>query len=153
PELFTAPPGAVDAVFSQDGRGVVYASPLLDAFVRADLRGVQTHVVDAARRPEPELRLGEVLFFTELMAPENVSSDTHSRFSCETCHFEGGVDGRTHYTGRGDVSVVTKPLFGLANNRPHFSRAMDPDLSSVCHNEFRVAGAGSGTDPWFSLEA
>jgi hypothetical protein len=49
------------------------------------------------------------------------------------------------------VSVVTKPLFGLANNRPHFSRAMDPDLSSVCHNEFRVAGAGSGTDPWFAL--
>jgi hypothetical protein len=50
------------------------------------------------------------------------------------------------------VSVVTKPLFGLANNRPHFSRAMDPDLSSVSHNEFRVAGAGSGTDPWFTLE-
>jgi hypothetical protein len=61
------------------------------------------------------------------------------------------VDGRRHYTGRADVSVVTKPLFGLANNRPHFSRAMDPDLSAVCHAEFRVAGAGSGTDPWFSL--
>ena len=50
------------------------------------------------------------------------------------------------------MSVVTKPLFGLANNRPHFSRAMDPDLSSVSHNEFRVAGAGSGQDPWFTLE-
>jgi hypothetical protein len=86
------------------------------------------------------------------MAPDNVSTGTHSRFSCETCHFEGGLDGRVHYTGRGDVSVVTKPLFGLANNRPHFSRAMDPDLSSVGHNEFRVAGAGSGKDPWFSLQ-
>jgi cytochrome c peroxidase len=97
--------------------------------------------------------LGEALFFTELMAPDSSAVGSHSRFSCETCHFEGSVDGRTHYTGRGNVSVVTKPLFGLANNRPHFSRALDPDLSSVSHNEFRVAGAGSGRDPWFTLEA
>jgi cytochrome c peroxidase len=107
--------------------------------------------VEPERRPPPEVRLGEALFFTELMAPENSSKGTHSRFSCETCHFEGGVDGRLHYTGRADISVVTKPLFGLANNRPHFSRAMDPDLSSVSHNEFRVAGAGSEQDPWFTL--
>jgi cytochrome c peroxidase len=107
--------------------------------------------VDIERRPEPRVRLGEALFFTNLIAPHNVSAGTHSRFSCETCHFEGGVDGRTHYTGRGDVSVVTKPLFGLANNRPHFSRALDRDLSSVSHNEFRVSGAGSGTDPWFTV--
>jgi hypothetical protein len=93
------------------------------------------------------------LFFTSLIAPENLSAGTHTRLSCETCHFEGGVDGRTHYTGRDDVSVVTKPLFGLANNRPHFSRALDRDLSSVSHNEFRVAGAGSSTDPWFDIES
>lgn len=151
-EVTSAPPGAADAVFFDAGRAVVYASPLLDAFVAVDARGVQVRHVDVDRRPSVSVRLGEALFFTELMAPENNSQGTHSRFSCETCHFEGGLDGRTHYTGRADVSVVTKPLFGLANNRPHFSRAMDPDLSSVCHNEFRVAGAGSGTDPWFRLE-
>jgi len=145
-----APPGASDAVFTGAG-GVTYASPLLDAWIRLDAAGSRVVHVDRKSRPELDVRLGEALFFTDLMAPENTSQGSHSRFSCETCHLEGGVDGRQHYTGRADVSVVTKPLFGLANNRPHFSRALDPDLSSVSHNEFRVAGAGSGTDPWFTL--
>jgi cytochrome c peroxidase len=149
-ETLAIAPGVSDAVFASDG-SIAYADPLFDAWIKVDPAGVHFTRVDPAHRPEPDVRLGEALFFTELMAPENVSAGTHSRFSCETCHFEGGVDGRMHYTGREDVSVGTKPLFGLANNRPHFSRAMDPDLSSVCHNEFRVAGAGSGTDPWFTL--
>ena len=85
------------------------------------------------------------------MAPHNSSDGAHSRFTCETCHFEGQVDGRTHHTGRGDVHATTKPLVGLFNNKPHFTRALDPDLTTVVHNEFRVAGAESGTDPWFSL--
>lgn len=151
-EVESVPPGASDAVFGSGGQ-VVYASPLLDAWVKVEAASLAVHHVDPERRPEPRVRLGEALFFTSLIAPDNVSAGTHSRFSCETCHFEGGVDGRTHYTGRGDVSVVTKPLFGLANNRPHFSRALDRDLSSVSHNEFRVAGAGSGTDPWFTLQS
>jgi hypothetical protein len=151
PSVWTepVPPGVTDAAF--DGRGVAYASPLLDSWISVDAAGTHIRRVDPERRPDPAVRLGEALFFTELMAPENSSAGTHSRFSCETCHFEGGVDGRLHFTGRADISVVTKPLFGLANNRPHFSRAMDPDLSSVSHNEFRVAGAGSGRDPWFTL--
>jgi hypothetical protein len=46
--------------------------------------------------------------------------------------------------------VTTKPLAGLFNNRPHFSRALDPDLTAVAHNEFRVAGLRSRHDPWFA---
>ncbi|HEX2674522.1 MAG TPA: c-type cytochrome, partial [Polyangiaceae bacterium] len=61
------------------------------------------------------------------------------------------VDGRVHYTGRDDVHVATKPLRGLFNNRPHFSRALDADLATVSHHEFRVAGKGSETDPWFTI--
>jgi hypothetical protein len=153
PSVHTEPalPGVSDAAFSDDG-SVAYASPLFDAWVRLDRASSHLVRVDPERRPELDVRLGEALFFSDLMAPENPSTGSHSRFSCETCHWEGAVDGRRHYMGRADVSVVTKPLFGLANNRPHFSRAMDPDLSSVSHNEFRVAGAGSGTDPWFTLE-
>src|SRR6185312_7097295 len=89
----------------------------------------------------PTSRVGEALFFTNLMAPWDKSEGRLSRFTCETCHFEGYVDGRTHHTGRGDVHATTKPLLGLFNNRPHFSRALDPDLSSVAQNEFRVASA------------
>ena len=136
-----------------------FADPLLDAWLlrRAGgalpteiaLRPVQA--VEAPRAPGEE-RLGEALFFTTLMSPANSSAGRRSRFTCETCHFEGYVDGRVHHTGRGDVRVSTKPLRGLFNNRPHFSRALDPDLATVSHHEFRVAGLGSGTDPWFSVE-
>lgn len=98
-------------------------------------------------------RVGEALFFTSMMAPWNKSDGRLSRFTCETCHFEGYVDGRTHHTGRGDIRATTKPLLGLFNNRPHFSRALDPDLTSVADNEFRIAGAKSDHNPWFSVSS
>jgi hypothetical protein len=85
------------------------------------------------------------------MAPKNASAGPLSRFTCETCHFEGTIDGRTHHTGRADVHATTKPLVGLVGNRPHFSRALDPDLSTVAHAEFRVAGAGNDVDPFFAI--
>lgn len=134
------------------GDTTAMADPLLDAWVAMDGRGV--HVVPVANEPPRPVasRLGEALFFTTLMAPKNDSAGAHSRFTCETCHFEGYVDGRTHHTGRDDVHATTKPLVGLAGNRPYFSRALDPDLSTVAHAEFRVAGAGSGADPFFALE-
>jgi cytochrome c5 len=129
------------------------SDPLLDAWVSLDATGARVVASEAAKAPRasPEARLGEALFFTTLMAPHNSSEGRLSRFTCETCHFEGYVDGRTHYTGRGNVFATTKPLRGLFNNGPHFSRALDPDLATVSHNEFRVAGKGSGTDPWFSV--
>lgn len=137
--------------------GFVAANPLLDSFaiLRADGTKPETILVDDVAddvEKRRTLRLGEALFFTTLMAPNNSTEGAHSSFTCETCHFEGYVDGRAHHTGRGHVIVATKPLLGLFNNRPHFSRALDPDLSSVAHNEFRVAGAGNEASPWFVLD-
>lgn len=134
-------------------RALVAANPLADAWIALDGKGPRAaHVADDHPTP-PRVRLGEALFFTELMAPSNRTDGALSRFTCETCHFEGFVDGRTHHTGRGDIHATTKPLVGLFNNRPHFSRALDPDLSAVAENEFRVAGAHSGTDPHFAVDA
>ena len=148
------PPGT--ASFTRDARGdLVIANPLLDAWVRSradDPSPVLVPVPDPRRGERtPASRLGEALIFTTLIAPWNRSAGPLSRFTCETCHFEGHVDGRTHATGRGDVRATTRPLLGLFNNRPHFSRALDPDLSIVAHSEFRVAGARSGHDPVFDL--
>jgi hypothetical protein len=150
-------PGIAAALRLPSGE-IAFADPLLDAWLlrpasgeRAEPAELVPVVAEQAPLATTEERLGEALFFTTLMAPSNSSEGAHSRFSCETCHFEGYVDGRVHHTGRDDVRVVTKPLRGLFNNRPHFSRALDADLATVSHHEFRVAGKGSGGDPWFEI--
>ncbi|HEY4159088.1 MAG TPA: hypothetical protein VGM29_13360, partial [Polyangiaceae bacterium] len=149
-------PGTAQVLALGDG-SLAFSDPLLDAWVlRETTDRVPTAQLvpvrdDAAPASSNEELLGEALFFTTLMAPHNSSEGRASRFTCETCHFEGEIDGRIHNTGRGDVRVATKPLRGLFNNRPHFSRAFDRDLTTVVFNEFRVAGKGSGTDPWFSV--
>jgi hypothetical protein len=152
-------PGVAAAIALPSGE-IALADPLLDAWLlrpASDERSEPAEVVPVTSEQAPlapaEERLGEALFFTTLMAPNNTSEGSRSRFSCETCHFEGYVDGRVHYTGRDDVHVATKPLRGLFNNRPHFSRALDADLATVSHHEFRVAGKGSETDPWFELQS
>jgi len=145
-------PGTNDVVERSDG-ALIFADPLLDAWVEIAKAGGKPMIVPvpAAAPRDPVVRLGEALIFTTLMAPWARSDGPLSRFTCETCHFEGYGDGRIHHTGRGDVHAVTKPLLGLFNNRPHFSRALDPDLVSVAFNEFRVANARTDHDPWFRL--
>ena len=144
--------------FDHGPQTIAMANPLLDAWVLGDARGVRgvrvVPVEDRGGEPARTTmsRLGEALFFTSLMAPRNSSEGALSRFTCETCHFEGYVDGRTHHTGRDEIHATTKPLVGLVGNRPYFSRALDPDLATVSHAEFRVAGAGSGTDPFFAVD-
>jgi hypothetical protein len=153
--------GCSDVAFA--GRSMLCANPLLDAWVV--LRGgvhekapPRAPVISPARAlvasdPSASERLGEALFFTTLMAPDAISAGRRSRFTCETCHFEGATDGRVHHSGRGDVRVSTRPLLGLFNAAPYFSRAHDPDLTAVSHNEFRVANRGNPLDPWFSLSS
>ena len=148
-------PGCSDVVFTSGGRRMLCANPLLDAWVTSTSGsdGPGVHAVQRAgpTGPSPTERLGEALFFTTLMAPDATSAGRRSRFTCETCHFEGGTDGRVHHSGRGDIRVSTRPLLGLFNDAPYFSRAHDADLTSVSHNEFNVANRGNPVDPWFSL--
>jgi len=155
PEVVTRPlvPGNLTEASVGAGR-VVLANPLLDAWILDDgTRARVVPVADPDRGPprSTEERVGEALFFTTLLAPWNRTKGSLSRFTCETCHFEGYVDGRVHDTGRGPVRVTTKPLVGLFNNRPYFSRALDPDLATMVRNEFRVAGLRSRHDPWFAI--
>ena len=117
-------PGTNDVVERSDG-ALIFADPLLDAWVEVAKPGDKPTIVPVPSTAprDPVVRLGEALIFTTLMAPWARSDGPLSRFTCETCHFEGYGDGRIHHTGRGDVHAVTKPLLGLFNNRPHFSRA------------------------------
>src|SRR5262249_53512369 len=130
----TVPPGTRAAV--RVGDRVVFADPLLDAWVAVGPSGDQVVPVEPKDDRPLDARVGEALFFTTLMAPFTGSEGRLSRFTCEACHLEGYVDGRTHSTGRGTVRVITKPLLGLFSNRPYFSRALDPDLTTMVDSEF-----------------
>jgi len=147
------PPGTSAAQLAGDGT-LIAANPLLDAWVIR--RAGAPRLVAVAGTPRPvTARIGELLFFTTLMSPWNSSDGKLSRFTCETCHHEGYVDGRTHYTGRDagteHVFATTRPLVGLFNNRPHFSRALDKTMTQMVDAEFRVANRHNGRDPWFAL--
>jgi len=150
----TLVPGITDVAVLDDGTWLA-ADPLLDAFVRMPPNATEPLVLavaDAADRRSPEVKLGEALAFTGLMGPAARTEGKASRFTCETCHFEGGVDGRVHWTGRGEVHASTRSLRGLFNNRPHFSRALDATMAEMVDNEFRVASRGTGADPWFVVD-
>lgn len=149
---FPVLPGTT-AIARVDAHEFLLSSTLLDSWgtLRPEGFSRTEPVPNGAPRRSAESRVGEALFFTTLMAPGATSDGAHSRFTCETCHFEGYVDGRTHFTGRENVYATTKPLRGLFDNRPHFSRALDPDLATVAMNELRVANAGTGTSEWFTL--
>src|SRR6185295_8002421 len=114
-------PGSADLLRLSDGRRLS-ANPLLDAWCVAPAEAGPSRVLPVASADprSPSEKLGEALEFTSLMAPANSSEGALSRFTCETCHFEGGIDGRIHHTGRGDILATTKPLRGLFNNRPYF---------------------------------
>jgi hypothetical protein len=127
------------------------ADPLLDAWVVHDGTTLRVHRAGEPDDRTASERLGEALAFTTLMAPGGTSEGRMSRFTCETCHFEGRVDGRVHFTGRADVHATTKTLRGLFPNRPHFSRALDRTTAKMVHGEFTVVSRGTGHDPWFSI--
>lgn len=151
-ERATLLPGTNAALVANDG-SLIAANPLFDAWiVRRAAEPVRQIAIASARSPRPALsRIGELLFFTTLMSPWSATDGKRSRFTCETCHHEGYIDGRVHFTGRGKVHAATRPLLGLFNNRPHFSRALDKTMAQMVHAEFRVANRHNGRDPWFAL--
>jgi len=157
-KTFQAPPGSTDFIVEQVNatNQLSVTTTLLDQVYQLtpDDPASTIRVLGKPsihnRYPSNEARLGELLFFTTLFSPKNRTEGQLSRFTCETCHFEGTIDGRIHYTGRGRVFATTKTLRGLANNVPLFSRAGDRSLASMVMAEFHVANQKRQDD--FSLE-
>lgn len=146
-ETRACPPGLTDVARGHDASTLLAADPLLDGVVRVRAGRYDVTPLDPAPSLDDDARLGEALVFTHLLAPTQRSDGELSRFTCEACHFEGTLDGRVHHTGRGDVRASTRPLRGLFNNKPHFTRALDEDLTEMAHNEVRVANARTDRDP------
>lgn len=152
PTTFASIPGLTSVLTTEPNR-FLGVSTIFDRAVRFGVDQA-TQLGPQAQETEEQrtLHLGEALLFTELMAPFQTSEGKASRFTCEACHFEGWGDGRKHHTGREQVYATTKPLFGLLNNPPLFTRALDPDVASMAFAEFRVALRGTGHSEWFSRE-
>ncbi len=152
PTTFASIPG-LTAVLTKEPNHFLGVSTIFDRTVRFGVdEAVQLGTGAQKTEEQRKLHLGEALLFTELMAPFQTSEGKASRFTCEACHFEGWGDGRKHHTGREQVYATTKPLFGLLNNPPLFTRALDPDVASMAFAEFRVALRGTGHSEWFSRE-
>jgi hypothetical protein len=139
-------PDVTDFVIRSDtgSQTLTTVSPLLDRITVYDLEARRQLKTVIPTHPDPpvrptKIRIGELLFFTTLLTPSNRTQGELSRFTCETCHFEGTADGRTHFTGREDIHATSKTLRGLANNVPLFSRAGSESLSAMVMAEFDVA--------------
>jgi hypothetical protein len=141
----------------------LFISSLLDCAIRIDLNsGKELREISwgsfCDQADSLESRLGELLFYTTLFTPENNAQGALSRFTCEACHFEGTMDGRTHFTGRDNIYATTKTLHGLGNNVPLFSRGGGESMASVVLAEFEVANQQRNDDfvirvedhPWLS---
>ncbi|MFQ5682278.1 MAG: hypothetical protein ACE5HC_03305 [Candidatus Binatia bacterium] len=155
---FQVPPGTTDFVMKgrpastrkvrQGKSTLIITNSLFDRLFRLDVGVSGAHYREVKGLPSGpsrrsrESRIGETLFFTTLMTPHNRSVGELSRFTCETCHYEGDFDGRVHYTGRSHVFAATKSVRGLANNVPLFSRAGTQSLASMVLAEFHVANQG-----------
>ena len=142
-------PGVSEMILLEEDR-LAGVSPLLDrVFMLSAQNGVTTQPEPMKDTRSTLSRLGEMLTFTTLLTPENKTDGGFSRFTCEACHFEGGVDGRVHFTGRDDVHATPKTLRGLAGTPPLFSSGGDDTLSKMVEAEFGVANQG---DADFVLE-
>jgi hypothetical protein len=149
--------GAHDVVVT--GGRIVLTSPIADAVAVLGPGDDDRRVLplrDPRHPPASALsRLGEALVFTTALAPEQDSAGIGSRFTCEACHDDGGGDGRLHSSGRfsddGEVMVSTKPLRGVFQNPPLFSRAFDESVAAMVHAEVGVGNAGSPRGPWTPL--
>lgn len=139
---------------------LLLTSQLLDVVLvqRASGVGLQpARVLGDLGGPErdPLVALGEALAFTSLMSERPAADGQHSVVSCESCHHQLSVDGRTHFTGRtrdGErVVATTRTLFGLIQARPHFSRALDKTSTIMVDNEFGVMAAGTAGEARFTL--
>ena len=129
-------------------RGIALSADGRTAYVNNTLSGSVT-VVDTATDTvratitttaiplPPDILNGKILFHTS-----NRTTLSKDRWiSCATCHFDGGVDGRTWFFRDGPRNSTA--LFGLAQTMPlHWSGDLD-EIQDV-ESTIRIVQAGSG---------
>ena len=113
--------------------GIAVVSRLDDTVLFFDHAGVLTQrlELDSTPRLQPA-DLGERLFYSAGLWHRN-----RTRYTCNTCHWTGGSDGRIHPGFLERRQELTRPLFGIAAVRPIFSTAGAPSLTDATEGLIR----------------
>lgn len=125
--------------FTPDGKQALIANHVSNdvAFVDVAARRVVERVPVTVDRRAADVKRGQALFFTSARA--EVSRERW--ISCASCHFDGGIDGRTWNTSRGPRN--TQSLLGVNETHPlHWSadRLNVQDFQKTLMNEMGGRG-------------
>jgi hypothetical protein len=122
------------ALFLPDGQ-LVTADRLSDSlsFVDAAMGKVDTVALEAAPRSEP-WALGELLFYSRALVPNNRADGPRSIYACSACHDEGHIDGRRHPAKHNRFRSMTKTCRGLAHTAPYLSQGKLDSLTDFADN-------------------
>jgi len=129
-----------------DGR-VVTADRLGDAlsFV-AGGRVVASLSVGVPERRTPA-ELGERLFYSRELVPNNTAAGPLSLYTCAACHADGHVDGRRHPAKRNRFFSMTESCRGLATTAPYLNLGDPTTIADFADNIVATHAQGAEQNP------
>ncbi len=107
---------------------------------------VSTLSVGNPTRTRPA-ELGEVLFFSRALVPNNTAAGPLSLYTCAACHLEGHVDGRRHPSKFDRFTSMTKTCRGLAGTEPFLSLGRPATLAAFADNIVSTHAQGGPASP------
>jgi hypothetical protein len=144
-------PAAV--AFLTDGR-VVTADRLSDTLTfvppgggaAAPEAGVEQLAIGRLQR-STAAELGELLFFSRSLVPNNVADGPLSIYTCAACHVDGHIDGRRHPSKFNRFFSMTKTCRGLAGTAPFLSLGDPATLAGFADNIVSTHAQGASAAP------
>jgi len=114
------------------------ASPAL-----ADVR----HLAIGRLQRSTAAELGELLFFSRALVPNNVAAGPLSIYTCAACHVDGHIDGRRHPSKMNRFFSMTKSCRGLSGTAPFLSLGDPASLAAFADNIVSTHAQGRESAP------
>jgi mono/diheme cytochrome c family protein len=112
----------------------------------APTRVTGTLVVGAPSRTSPA-ELGELLFYSRALTPNNVADGPLSLYTCAACHDDGHIDGRRHPAKRNRFFSMTKSCRGLGTTAPYLSLGEPETIAAFADNIVATHAQGADRAP------
>lgn len=140
-----ANPSAVTAL---PGGRFVTADRLSDTltFVSAQGRAEATLSVGEPARTSPA-DLGELLFYSRALVPNNTAAGPLSLYTCAACHDDGDRDGRLHPAKKNRFFSTTLTCRGLGSTAPFLRLGNQATLGVFADNIVSTHAQGAERDP------